>query len=81
MSAEIIPFPIARRQAFIQKQVDHAASMNPDAAARYLQYQLQVQGEALRRRGVAEDRIARELNSMGAAIHAMFTLPSSTGAK
>ena len=33
MTAAIIPFPIVRRHMFIQKQVDHAASMNPACSA------------------------------------------------
>jgi hypothetical protein len=81
MTALIVPFPIARRQAFIQKQADHATCLNPDAAARYLQYQLQVQGDAMRRRGVAEDLIARELKCMEAAVRRELLRASvSTGA-
>ena len=68
MSADIVPFPIARRSAFIQKQADHATCLNPDASARYLNHQLQVQYDAMRRRGVTEDLIARELKCMEAAI-------------
>jgi hypothetical protein len=67
-AAIILPFPIARRRAFIQKQADHATCLNPDAAERYLEYQLQVQRDAMRRRGVAEDLIVRELKCMTAAI-------------
>ena len=68
MTAAVLPFPIARRRAFIQKQADHATCLHPDAAGRYLEYQLQVQRDAMRRRGVAEDLIARELKCMEAAI-------------
>jgi hypothetical protein len=68
MTAVIVPFPIARRRAFIQKQADHATCLNPDASERYLEYQLQVQRDAMRRRGVAEDLIARELKCMAAAV-------------
>jgi hypothetical protein len=68
MSADVLPFPIARRSAFIQKQADHATCLRPDAAGRYIEYQLQVQRDAMRRRGVAEDLIARELKCMEAAI-------------
>jgi hypothetical protein len=68
MTAAVLPFPIARRRAFIQKQADHATCLRPDVAGRYLEYQLQVQRDAMRRRGVAEDLIARELKCMEAAI-------------
>ena len=67
-SADIVPFPIARRRAFIRKQADHAACMNPDASARYLEYQLQVQRDAMRRRGITEDLIALELKCMERAV-------------
>ena len=68
MTAIIFPFPIVRRHGFVRRQAEHAASMNPDSSARYLEYQLQVQRDAMRRRGVAEDRIVRELKLMEAAI-------------
>jgi hypothetical protein len=68
MTATILPYPIARRWAFIQKQAVHATCLNPDAAERYLEYQLQVQRDAMRRRGVAEDLIVRELKCMTTAI-------------
>jgi Family of unknown function (DUF6074) len=68
MSATILPFPILRRQGFIEKQAAHAACMNPDASARHIEYQIQVQRDAMRRRGIAEDLIARELKLMEAAI-------------
>lgn len=80
-TATVFPFPISRRRSFIQRQADHATCLNPDAAARYLQYQLQVQGDAMRRRGVAENLIARELKCMEAAIRQELLRASlSTGA-
>ena len=81
MTAVVVPFPIANRRAFIQKQADHATCLNPDAAARYLNYQLQVQCDAMRRRGVAEDLIARELKCMERAVRQELLRTSlSTGA-
>jgi hypothetical protein len=53
-SAEILPFPIARRRAFIRKQADHASLMNPDAGIRYVIHALDVQAEAMRRKGIDE---------------------------
>jgi predicted GIY-YIG superfamily endonuclease len=50
------------------RQAEHSLCLNPDAAARYLEHQLHVQGEAMRRRGIAEGLIARELKMMEAAI-------------
>jgi hypothetical protein len=68
MSAAIVPFPIARRRTYIVRQANHSLCLNPDAAARYLEHQLRVQGEAVRRRGIAEGLIAREPKMMEAAI-------------
>jgi hypothetical protein len=42
--------------------------MNPDSSARYIEYQIQVQREAMQRRGVAAELIARELELMETAI-------------
>jgi hypothetical protein len=81
MTATILPYPIARRRTFIAKQADHATYLNPHAAERYLQYQLQMQGDAMRRRGVAEDLIARELKCMERAVRQELLRTSlSTGA-
>jgi hypothetical protein len=72
MSAAILPFPIARRKYFIAKQASHAALMNADAGVRYLQHQIEVQAEAMRRKGINEDLIQRELRCLGQAIRAAF---------
>jgi hypothetical protein len=71
-SAEILPFPIARRQAFIRKQADHASLMNPDAGIRYVIHALDVQADTMRRRGIDEDLVQRELRCMASAIRAAF---------
>jgi hypothetical protein len=68
VTATVLPFPIARRVAFIRKQADQSACLNPSASERYLEYQLQVQRDAMRRRGVAEGLVDRELKCMEAAI-------------
>jgi hypothetical protein len=39
---------------------------------RYLQYQLKLQGDAMRRRGIDEDLVQRELWCMASAIRAAF---------
>ena len=61
MTVTILPFPILRRHGFIQKQAAHAACMNPNAAARYIEYQIQVQRDAMRRRGVGRRRYESKL--------------------
>ena len=72
MSAAVLPFPIMRRHGFVAKQVARASLMNPDSGVRYLQYQLQIQGDAMRRRGIGEDLVQRELRCMATAIRAAF---------
>jgi hypothetical protein len=77
MTAIIFPFPMARRHGFIEKQAAHAASMNPDSAVRYIEHQLLVQRDAMRRRGIAENLITRELHRMAAAIRREFLQATS----
>jgi uncharacterized protein DUF6074 len=72
MTALIVPFPIVRRHGFIRRQADHAASMSPDAAVRYVEHQLTVQRDAMRRRGIAENLIDRELYRMAMAMRSEF---------
>jgi hypothetical protein len=70
--AAILPFPIVRRHGFDGKQIAHASQVNSDASARYLRYQLKLQGDAMRRRGIGEDFVQRELRCMASAIRAAF---------
>jgi hypothetical protein len=70
MTATILPFPIVRRRGFIAKQVAHASMMNPDSGLRYLQHQIEIQGDAMRRKGIDGDRIKRELRRMEVLIQA-----------
>jgi len=46
--------------------------MNPDSGVRYLQHQIDVQAETMRRRGINEDLIQRELHYMRRALQAEF---------
>jgi hypothetical protein len=64
MSADIVPFPLARRRNMITRQSRYAAELNPDAAERFIQQQLKIQGDSMRRRGIEEDLIDRELKCM-----------------
>jgi hypothetical protein len=73
MTAIVFPFPILRRHGFIRKQSSHAALMNPDSGVRYLQHQIDVQAETMRRRGINEDLIQRELHCMRRALQAEFS--------
>ncbi|MBO4227223.1 DUF6074 family protein [Bradyrhizobium neotropicale] len=66
--AEVVPFPLIRRRAFIFKQAAHACEMNPDAGDNYIRHQIKIQGDSLRRKCIAEDVIERELKCLEVAI-------------
>ncbi len=68
MSAQIVPFPLARRHDMIARQSRYAAALKPDSSERFIQRQLEVQRDNMRRRGIAEDLVARELWCMETAI-------------
>ncbi len=68
MSAAIVPFPIARRHKFIERQANRVAGMARDAGERHIQTLRKVQTDVLRRKGVGDEMIARELQHMENAI-------------
>ena len=70
MAPTVFPFPIIRRRAFIRKQALHVALINPEAGVRYLQHQLDIQTDVMRRRGISENLVQRELGCMRRAIQA-----------
>jgi Family of unknown function (DUF6074) len=79
ITAAIVPFPLVRRRSMIQRQASYAAELNPDAAERHIARQLQVQDDAMRRRGIDENLISRELKCMEGAIRAMLLRAVSDG--
>jgi hypothetical protein len=79
MSAEVVPFPLSRRQDMITRQSRYAADLRPDAAERFIHQQLQVQADVMRRRGVDEHLVRRELGCMEAAIRRELGSPASGG--
>jgi len=68
--AVVVPFPYIRRRVFIERQASRAAALNPDAADRHVRYQVQVQVDAMRRRGIDEQLILREARCLENAIRA-----------
>jgi hypothetical protein len=68
--AQVLPFPTSRRCAFIERQAQCAAALNPEACERHINRQLQVQRDTMLRKGVSAARVERELKSMEAAIRA-----------
>jgi hypothetical protein len=79
MTATVFPFPLARRRDMITRQSRYAAALNPESAERFIGQQLRIQGDNMRRRGVPDDQIARELQSMEAAIRHELQASVSTG--
>jgi hypothetical protein len=70
MTATIVPFPAARRRAFIARQAEVVIGCKPRGAAQYVDRQVAIQADAWRRKGVDESLIQRECTAMRAAIHA-----------
>jgi len=68
MSADIVPFPLCRRLAFIKKKAVFVMFNAVDVGDRYVACQLRRQANAMRRKGIAENLIARELRAMEFAI-------------
>lgn len=69
-SADIVPFPAARRIGFIRKMARLMASYRPDAGERALQVRLDAIRSAMLRRGLRPDVVAREIRSLEFAIRA-----------
>jgi len=68
MSADIVPFPLVHRWAFINKQATVVMFNAVDVGDQYVAAQLRRQANAMRRKGIAENLIARELRAMEFAI-------------
>jgi hypothetical protein len=64
----VVPFPLARRTAFVERHADIISVMSPKSAERHLAYQLKVQRGALMRRGVDAERTEREIAFLEQAI-------------
>jgi hypothetical protein len=64
--AEIIPFPVTKRAAFIARAVGTASTYSTAAAANYLRSVIDQHAARLRRIGVEEDLDDRFLESGGA---------------
>jgi hypothetical protein len=62
----VIPFPLARRRAFVDRHARLISTMRPEARERHLS----IQAENLRRKGIPSETIDREVAGLGAAIRA-----------
>ena len=66
--AQVIPFPLAARRAFVMRQADVVLSMKPESGERHIVRAVDQQREIMARKGVAPDIINRECASLEAAI-------------
>ena len=69
-SASLIPFPAARRHAFVHKLAAQMLAREPHVAEAHLRQQLEYQCRVLRRKGIAEDVARRELRALDSAVRA-----------
>ncbi|MGN6285199.1 MAG: DUF6074 family protein [Afipia sp.] len=68
--AEIIPFPLAHRRAFVERHARLIAGMSAEAGERHLIRQLEIQFDTLARKGVNCDLVEREVVALRNAIRA-----------
>lgn len=58
--SKIIPFPAASRRAEIQKLAARMMNFSAERSESHLRHQIRIKAETMRRRGIAEDEIARQ---------------------
>lgn len=68
MMAAVIPFPLARRVAYVRRQVHRVVELSGDAGERYIAQQVQLQRDAMVRKGVAFELIEVEMRCLESAI-------------
>jgi Family of unknown function (DUF6074) len=59
--AVVVPFPFAKRRAYIQRQLENIVGYRPAAAKRYLEARIADRLRMLRRAGVAEHLIEADI--------------------
>jgi len=65
----------------ILRQARYAAALNPDAAERHIAAISEIQGEAMRRRGIDERLITREIGCLETSIRATLLCAASGGVR
>ena len=68
--ATVIPFPLARRRAFVSRTAWRVANAVPRTGAKLLAHALQQQADTMARRGIAPELIEIEVASLEAAVRA-----------
>jgi len=77
----VLPFPLARRRSMVERQARRYTELNPDAAERHIAYQVLVQANAMRRKGIGEELIERECRCFEDAIRALLVRAASGGSQ
>jgi hypothetical protein len=67
-TARLIPFPAARRADLVRRITARMTMLSLKSAEAHLRRQLEIQGETMRRRGIPERVIARELRALQTAV-------------
>jgi hypothetical protein len=81
MTAVIVPFPLANRRSMILRQARYAAVLSPVAAERHIRQQMRVQAQTMRRKGIDERVIAREIDCLETSIRATLLRDVSGGVR
>jgi Family of unknown function (DUF6074) len=76
--SRIVPFPRRHDHGFVERQGARMANLSRSGAAAYLRRMLQAHATDLRARGVAEELIEREIDTLTAAIKAASFRPLFT---
>jgi hypothetical protein len=64
----MIPFPLWRRRDFVCRHAQIINELPPGSAELHIAQQLDIKRKALRRRGITDDRIEREIALLDRAI-------------
>jgi hypothetical protein len=71
---QVIPFPLARREAFIRRHAQLIATMRPDVGRRHLERQLAFQAKTLLAKNIDISAVDREVTRLRAAIRTAVVL-------
>ncbi len=72
MIAAIIPFPAARRRGLVLSIARRALELSPAAGEEHIQRSIKLQATVMRRKGIADDLIAREETGLAGAVRALI---------
>ncbi|MHC2585382.1 DUF6074 family protein [Bradyrhizobium diazoefficiens] len=68
----LIPFPAARRLDLVASISRRALELSPEAGEKHIQRSLDLQATVMRRKGIGEDLIARDVAELSGAIRAFI---------